>query len=267
MNVINVDMLERELASAAVYASHPVARQWVMSVARNFFLSSLSEKDAASIYIVYTPPPANKHSDMPRPNRLPAWAREALAKDVELHWFDYLQARRRPIWQCLEHIIHWFNAWEPDDPRWKGERTTRICWHTAAREAAMWFKDVNENLWDYVKDKPPIIQTYEHGFYWVRLSTNLHFEREARLMQHCVGNGGYYEAYRRGDTEYYSLRDAHNKPHCTVEVSKKNRGNAPGVVQCKGRCNQKPQPQYQKFIRRFFDDMGWTIIGDQDYID
>lgn len=267
MNVINVDMLERELRNAAVYAEHPTAKAWVMSVARNFMLSGLTAKDAGSIYLAYSPPRAGKHSDLPPVRRLPEWAQKALTNGTELHWFDYLQARRRPIWQCLEHIIHWFNAWEKDDPRWNGERTTRICWHTASREAAMWFKDVNENLWDYVKDKPPIIRAYEQGYRWVRLSTALHFERESRLMGHCVGNGTYFTNYVRGETEYYSLRDEHNKPHVTVEVRKKRGSNPAAVMQCKGRSNGKPLPEYQRYIRRFFNDQKWAITGDESNID
>jgi len=269
MNVINVNTLERELRNVAVYAKHPAAKTWLLSTARNFLLSGLSAKDANSIYLVYAPPDSAS-SDLPPLRQLPDWAKAAHAQNVELHWFDHLQARRRPIWQSLEYIIHWFNAWEPNDPRWNGERTTRICWHTAARESAMWFKDVNENLWDYVKDRPPVIRTYEDGFRWVRLSTPLHFERESRLAGHCVDNGNYYAAYQRGETEYYSLRDEFNKPHATVEVRKKNRdktATTPAVLQCKGRNNCKAPAQYQRFIRRFFDDMHWTIEGDASLID
>lgn len=264
MNVINVDCLERELANAAVYAMHPAAQQWVKSVARNFMLNGLNEKDASSIYTLYTPSKRGTFSGLPPVSRLPAWVRPALSKATPLYWFEYKHARRRPIWQCLEHIVHWFNAWSPDDPRWKGDRITRICWHTAAREAAMWFKDVNENLWDYVKDKAPVIRTYAQGFCWVRLSTPLHFERESRLMNHCVGNGGYYERYKRGETEYYSLRDKNNKPHCTVEVQRHySTEKTACVVQCKGKNNQRPSDDYQRYIGRFFYDMNWPVMGDR----
>ena len=267
VNVINVDTLERELANVAVYANHPAAQQWIRSVARNFILSSLSEKDSASLFMPYVPPKKGKHSDMPPVYKLPCWAQQAVNDGIELHWFDWVQAPRRPLWQCLNYIIHWFNAWENDDPRWNGERITRICWHTAAREAAMWFKDVNENLWDYVKDKPPVIKTYEHGFFWVRLNTQLHFERESRMMNHCVGSGGYYERYQRGETMYFSLRDKQNRPHCTIEVSRKGRGRDSAVLQCKGNSNHKPPPEYQPYMRRFFNDMGWEITGDHHHID
>ena len=277
MNVINVSTLERELANLAVYASHPAAQDWVKTVARNFLLNGLTEKDIEANFMLYAPPkPGKIHSDLPPYERLPEWAKKAIKEDVALHWFDSVQLRRRALWQSLEHIIHWFNTWPADDRRWG--RVSRIDFRTAASTAAMWFKDVNDNLWDYVKDKPPIIRSYESGYYWVRLSSALHFERESRLMSHCVGNGGYYESWRSGKNEYYSLRDRSNRPHVTVEVGY-SRAKPPltgagiehrragSVLQCKGHANAKPAPEYQRFIRRFFNDMKWDIQGDLHHID
>ena len=97
-------------------------------------------------------------------------------------------------------------------------------------------------------------------------------------MSHCVGNGGYYESWRSGKNEYYSLRDRSNRPHVTVEVGY-NRAKPPltgagiehrragSVLQCKGHANAKPAPEYQRFIRRFFNDMKWDIQGDLHHID
>jgi hypothetical protein len=261
MNVLNVPDIERELTRVASHALHPAAKQWVTSVPRNYLLSRASDKDYASNFRVYNP--AKPGLDMPNLPNLPDWALDALHRRETLHWFDPVQVRRRPFWQVLEHIVNWFNSWSATDTRLP--RLTRINFQTATNASALWIGNVSRNLWDFVKDNPPIIRSYEDDYHWVRLVTNLHFERESKLMNHCVGNGHYYSMYRRGDMEYYSLRDKHNNPHCTVEVTLAHGQRS--VSQCKGNSNQKAAPCYQKFIRRFFEDMHWPIKGDSHFID
>jgi hypothetical protein len=95
--------------------------------------------------------------------------------------------------------------------------------------------------------------------------TPLHFERESRMMNHCVGNGNYYSQHQRGSSAYYSLRDAHNRPHVTLEVGL---GTSPArVTQCKGRQNARPIDAYQPYIWPFIKYQGWTILGDSQNID
>jgi len=263
MNVLNVADVERELNRVASHALYPQARAWVLAIPRNYLLGKCDpgDKDSLSNFRVYNP--AKPGLDMPLKAALPAWAAEALARGETLHWFDPIQVRRRPFWQMLDHVVNWFNSWKPTDTRLP--RLTRINFNTAATAANLWMTDVGKNLWDYVKDKPPLIRQYEDGYFWVRLVTNLHFERESQLMSHCVGNGAYYNMYRQGQTEYYSLRDKHNNPHCTVEVAVAHGSRI--VRQCKGNSNRKPARPYQRFIRRFFNDMQWSIEGDLHHID
>lgn len=179
MNVLNVPDIERELARVASHALHPAAKQWVASVPRNYLLSRVSDKDSASNFRVYNP--AKPGLDMPA--LLPDWALDALRHRETLHWFDPIQVRRRPFWQVLEHIVNWFNSWSATDTRLP--RLTRINFQTATNASALWMGNVNRNLWDFVKDKPPVIRSYEDDYHWVRLVTNLHFERESKLMNHC----------------------------------------------------------------------------------
>jgi hypothetical protein len=259
VNVLNVYDIERETVRVASHAIHTAAQEWVKTVARNYLFNS--NKDLASNFRVYSPD--HPALEMPRQNQLPAWAIEALQRGEVLHWFDPVQVRRRPFWHSLEHIVDWFNSWPATDTRLR--RLNRINFMVAATAAGLWMKNVTNNLWDYVQDKPPIIHAYEEGFHWVRLVTNLHFERESKMMNHCVGNGQYYSMYKRGEMEYYSLRDKGNNPHCTVEVGV--RGNSRYVLQCKGNSNQKPDRRYQRYIQRFFNDMQWPVSGDQRNID
>ena len=267
MNVLNVHEVERELNKASAQALHPTARKWVVTVARNHVLGRLSEKDIDTNFRAYNPDKLDPV--MPRPEQLPDWARQALERGEVLHWFDRVQPRRRTLWQTLNMIVLWFNTFKPEDTRLR--RLDRISFDVAAKAGAFWFKDISDNVWLYVKDKPPTIQTYDHGFFWVKLVTALHFEREGRLQKHCISNGGYFETWRNGHNQYFSLRDKHNNPHVTVEVrftdSLGHKSHKGTLMQCKGSCNARPDSRYQPYIRQFILDQKWTVGGDTHHID
>jgi hypothetical protein len=269
MNVLNVPELERELHRYAARACSEHARRWVMSVARNYFLSGMPRKDFITNFRAYTPH-QTKHPDfisardigfkLSMRNGLPSWADAALERGETLMWFDPFQVTRREIWNVLEIIVHWFNFWKKDDPRLR--RIDRISFQTATNAAVLWNKNVTENIWDYVTDKPVVVTVYEQGFHWVRLVTALQFEREGQLMKMCIGNGTYYARWRANSAcQYYSLRDALNKPHASLEVIENC------LQQCKGNSNRKPEAAYQPYIRRFVTEMKWEIKGDELMID
>lgn len=272
MNVLNVHDIERELARHAARAFHEPAKRWVLSVARNYFLDKLPEKDVLANYRTVTT--SNLKAKDPaykvfKAADLPAWADKAIA-DGTLVWFDTIQPRRREFWNVLEVIVLWFNNWKADDTRLR--RIDRIAFPVAVNAAVLWYKDVSENIWNYVTDKPVLVKTYDHGFTWVKLVTKLQFEREGKLMGHCVGNGSYYNSWRlNNESAFYSLRDKHNNPHVTMQVAFTGNQHPSlrkgSVNQCKGNSNRKPDAKYQPYIRKFITDMGWTISGDGSMID
>jgi len=279
VNVLNVEDLERELRKYAARAYSDHAQRWVMTVARNYMLGKLPEKDVLANYrevclcgyteTVKLPHKPRHDHEKYDPPELPHWAVAAVERGETLMWFDPIQCRRREIWHVLEIIVLWFNNWKKDDTRFR--RVDRIAFHVATNAAVLWYKDVAENIWNYVVDKPVMVKTYEQGFRWVKLVSALQFEREGRLMNHCVGNGTYYNRWRgNSSSEYFSLRDEHNRPHATLEVHFD--GGHPltrkgSVVQCKGNSNRRPDKEYQPYIRRFIDEMKWTISGDGSHID
>jgi len=282
MNVLNVEDIERELRRYAARAYSEHAKRWVMTVARNYLLGGLPEKDLIANYRTFTPhktqDPAYIHAEdisfiVSMRNGLPAWANTALERGETLMWFDPIQVRRRELWNVLEVIVLWFNNWKKEDTRFP--RVDRISFPVATNAAVLWYKDVSTNIWNYVTDKPYVIATYEHGYRWVKLVTALQFEREGRLMNHCVGNGNYYNTWRMSSAkEYYSLRDKNNMPHVTLEVSDARTAKGSwGLVlrgcvqQCKGNSNRKPDRQYQPFVLRFIKEMKWEVRGDGSHIE
>lgn len=269
MNVLNVPDVERLLRKYAAPALHEPAQRWVLSVARNYILGSLPEKDVQTNYrkVVLT-----ETDDLgcyrAEASMLPPWALKAACEGT-LVWFDPIQPSRREIWNVIEIIVRWFNSWPETDTRLR--RIDRISFPVAITAAVLWYKDVSENIWNYITDKSVVVRSYEHGYYWVKLVTKLQFEREGQIMNHCVGNGSYYQKWWSNEaSEYFSLRDRHNKPHATLEVSFSSghplvrKGS---VVQCKGNSNHKPDREYQPYIRRFITDMKWDILGDGSHID
>ena len=272
MNIINVDDIERELRRYAARLIHAHCKRWVNTVARNYVLGKLPEKDVdANFYeiTVHNDVPSicvyGKHRPVPK---VPAWALPILAHGEPLVWFDNIQPGRRELWSALDLIVMWFNSWKAEDTRLR--RVDRIGFPVATNAAALWYKDVSENIWHYVTDRPVVKATYEHGFRWVQLVTALQFEREGRLMHHCVGNGSYYNNWRLSNSrEYFSLRDRHNNPHATLEVvfDSGNPLRKGSVSQCKGNSNMRPGREFQPYIRRFIADMKWQRNGDIENID
>lgn len=279
MNVLNVEDIERELRRYAARLYHAHAKRWVMTVARNYILGKLPEKDVFANFrevclcgfteTVRLPKRCKHDPEKYDPKELPSWAVTAVERGETLFWFDTVQPRRRELWSVLEVIVLWFNNWKADDTRLP--RVDRISFPVATNAAVLWYKDVSSNIWNYVTDKPVVVKEYEHGYRWVKLVTALQFEREGRLMNHCVGNGSYYNNWRMNtQREYYSLRDRNNKPHATLEVSFDNTHplvRKGAVYQCKGNGNRRPDREYQPYIRRFIDEMSWTIAGDGSHID
>jgi len=266
VNVLNVEVIERELKRYAARTFHADASRWVSTVARNYILSRLPEKDVIANFKEVT---LNRTSELGfitfTKAELPEWAFKAIKSGDKLMWFDPIQVRRRELWCVLDVIVIWLNNWKADDTRLR--RIDRIGFPVATDAAVLWYKDVSANIWNYVTDKPVVVKEYDR----VKLVTSLQFEREGKLMNHCVGNGGYYARWRTSSAnEYYSLRDRHNKPHATMEVHFD--GGHPlirkgSVMQCKGNSNQKPSREYQSYIKKFVTDMKWIVAGDATLID
>jgi len=74
-------------------------------------------------------------------------------------------------------------------------------------------------------------------------------ETEGRNMGHCVG--GYCDDIIIGRLKIYSLRDAKNEPHVTIEVGGSSGRN---VHQIKGKENAPPVQKYAPYIRNWLDE-------------
>jgi hypothetical protein len=142
-----------------------------------------------------------------------------------VHHFDYVQPRRRELWQTLETIVDWFNTWPKDKPELSEiSRLSRISFAEAAKQAQAWKAQIDKSPWMHIREQAPVVKAYENGFKWVRLLTAMHLKREDTFMNHCVGGANYIQQAKTGEQIFYSLRDPRNKPHITIAASKGENG-------------------------------------------
>jgi len=264
LNVLNIQQIERELRNLAARAVHPQARKWVTTVARNYVVN-LADEEMEAEYEKYTPkrPKKGIHTDMPEPEKLPGWAQQAIGSGGDIHFFNPAQPRRRALWKTIETIVDWFNTFRKDDPTLN--RLDRVSFDQARKEATEWRDAVDSNPWQHIKDRPTVYKSYPDGMKWVKLTTDMHLKREGQLMGHCVGNGGYAASMRNRTAEFYSLRDAQNNPHITVEAYL--RDGQRSVHQMKGKQNGKAVAKYQPYLRDLVTQDGWSVDGDRDKVD
>ena len=88
--------------------------------------------------------------------------------------------------------------------------------------------------------------------FWARLTSAAALDREGKLMSHCVGS--YAAAVASSHVVIYSLRDARNQPHVTIELNQ--RSEPPTINQVKGKSNAPPVGKYAGYVRDFLNDLG-----------
>lgn len=92
-------------------------------------------------------------------------------------------------------------------------------------------------------------KVFDDGSRVVQLLTPYALRAEALLMGLCIGDDGYVcKLEYEEDCKYYSLRDARNHPHVTMEVE------GDTLIQCKGKGDVPPVSKYMPPIYDFLDE-------------
>lgn len=111
----------------------------------------------------------------------------------------------------VEHILDFLFANKVKD-------VSKVSYRHFVDKAAKWQKKL-ENV--KVKDDSDGIETvldFGDGFRFVKLVSKDSYEKEGKLMSHCVAS------YYGNSAKIYSLRDASNNPHCTIEEDNQIKG-------------------------------------------
>src|SRR6478736_3215467 len=75
------------------------------------------------------------------------------------------------------------------------------------------------------------------------------------MLGHCVGQGAYDAAVKDRSRIIYSLRDARNKAHVTLDV----RADRNELLQCRGKQNTPPVEKYMPQVRSFIQRSSFVL--------
>jgi len=171
------------------------------------------------------------------------YARHMNADEHTLQWVErvitkHLQKNEERT-EEIEHIIDFLVS--PSAPK----RISRMSFKEAKASAEKWIKaqaKKGDGTIEAKKDTQVVLD-FKDGFKFVKLVGENAYKREGFLMRHCVA--GYFGK----SVEIFSLRDADNMPHCTVEKD----------VQIKGKGNGDISPKYIDYVVRFLEHTGMKV--------
>ena len=113
-----------------------------------------------------------------------------------------------------------------------------------------------------------VVYKFDNGYTIVDVNTENDLDVEGEKMGHCVGS--YCDNVASGETTIYSLRDAKNEPHATIEVAPtlplgrtRSRGR---VDQIKGKGNAAPVDKYRPMIKQWLQTTDFTYENSPDYL-
>lgn len=135
----------------------------------------------------------------------------------------------------LEHIIHYFESLKDLN------NLNKISYKEAFKQSVEWTKRLNKKtdkskLNIITEEGLKILHKFDNGYTLVKLTTKENFDREGKLMNHCVA--GYYDRYNKEQNfMILSMRDKDNKPLATIEA--KMRFDTLRIEQIKGRANRE----------------------------
>ena len=135
--------------------------------------------------------------------------------------------------------------------------------------AAQWhdtLKFKEDPTGDY--ENKDVVYKFDNGYTIVDVSTENDLGVEGDKMGHCVGS--YCDDVASGRTTIYSLRDARNEPHATIEIlptlplgRSRSRGK---VEQIKGKGNAAPVEKYRPMIKQWLKTTEFEYENSPDYL-
>lgn len=129
------------------------------------------------------------------------WVKTTLANHLK---------ENQPSTEEVEHVLDFLVS--DSAPK----RINKMSYEQAHVAAEKWNKALQKKGAD-IKESDSDVETvldFKDGFRIVKLVGENAYKREGFLMRHCVGS-----YYGRGDVLIFSLRDADNNSHATLEIS------------------------------------------------
>ena len=244
LNVINVKDVDRYARQKANNVEFESGSSWLSNRIRTFAMNS----DRENVPLATIPPGS------------PSWVADRIKQNQTIHSFVPSSEFNHEI----DHIIDWLNSLNSYSQRVTEipkeqhlidyakeilKKLGKITYEQATSQADKWFallNKINSNDDDDFENLRFVMNT-PHGS-WYQLMSQKALEREGSLMSHCVGAGSYRVAGPKPTAIIYSMRDANNEPHITVEL-----GVDRTLKQVKGKQNRPPIGKYVPDVVSFLN--------------
>ncbi len=216
--VVNKHEITKLFLDFSQKTQHQHIKQWLQSNAKNYFLKNQKN------YVLLSDYDIDFYSN-------DLTVKKALEKKEELVKVLIGDKTLRR----LEHIVHYF------ENNSENKKIERMSYPEAFKQSLEWTKKLNKktdkNVLKQIQEEGlKLIHTFENGYKLVKLNTKENFDREGKLMRHCVA--GYYERFiQEKSFMILSIRDKENKPLATIEARMKF--DTLTIEQIKGRSNRE----------------------------
>lgn len=159
---------------------------------------------------------------------------------------DVLRSLENPrVIEKLNHVLDWMRV---DTTAWDSIKGVADL-EKANDLADKYFKSKSKKV-DDDDGETKLIKALKDGYMIVECLDKQAFDREGKLMGHCVGS--YWKEMEQGKgLRILSLRDSKNLPHATMEI-RKEKGKSM-CVQLQGKQNADVVEKYIPYILDFFD--------------
>lgn len=152
--------------------------------------------------------------------------------------------KEKPSRSDIEYVLDWVKATTPNLSAYDYDlaKAAAIEWHN---------KFEQDDSGNYKTNN--VVHTFDNGWKIVKLSPE-DCEIEGDKMGHCVGE--YARRVKSGSSMIFSLRDAKNNPHATIEflVDSASSGKKELILaQVQGKENKEPLEEYQKLIESWIN--------------
>ena len=179
---------------------------------------------------------------------------EAIPMDLnkeEVKWLANILMKETSDIYGFPSIFDWSRATDT--------KLDKLSFSDAERKSEEWheqFHNTGESTGKY-KTKDVIFKLPD-GYTIVKIMDPADLNLEGEIMQHCVG--GYCDLVMNGNSTIYSLRDANNKPHATLEIKRNGQ-----ITQIYGKQNKEPALKYQEYLIQWLPTLKTTswinIVG------
>lgn len=228
---------EKQLEKLATKAKNPAIKKWINKTLRNYIINNaelpqLTDKNIDN----YTT--TNNNSG------LPEWVSSKYK--TEQVFVAPKEATVAIDGVSLDHLVDYLNSEISDDANSLSSGVPEVVVQVRKWDAELKAAKTKGivPIGKYVE----LIKKYSDGYHWVSLKSKKAQVNEGREMGNCLQKGYYWEGTKQGSTQIYSLRDAANHPHVSIEVTNKD------LRQVKGKENKVPVPKYRQYILDFIND-------------